>query len=77
MEKKLAIIAYWIGIACTVIAVIERGLAMIGVWGSPSVSRFIWQMQLSGKSFLDGAMLFFLMAVASSAALWVKTHKPD
>ena len=76
MEERLGKVAYWIGIICTVVAVVGRGLAMIGVWvvpvgGGPSPGR----VPLSYKSFLDGAVMFYVMAIASSAATWVKAHK--
>ncbi len=76
MEKDLGIVAYWLGIVCTVIALITRGLAMLGFWattlsGVTSSGRVV----LSYKSFLDAALLFFVMAIASAVAMWAKTQK--
>jgi len=76
MEKQLCSTAYWIGILCTIIAVITRALAMIGVWVAPVAGGgAVGRIPLSYKSFLDGAMLFFLMAIASSVTMWVKAQK--
>jgi hypothetical protein len=77
MEKHLCKVAYWIGIICTVLALLTRGLAMLGIWtatlagGAGSTGRI----PLSYRSFLDGAVLFFLMAIASSVALWAEAQK--
>jgi uncharacterized membrane protein YiaA len=32
MEEHLCKVAYWIGIICTVLALLTRGLAMLGIW---------------------------------------------
>jgi hypothetical protein len=72
MEKQLCTVAYWIGIISTVLALITRALAVVGVFvftGTPG------KVPISYRSFLDGAMLFFVMAIASSVAMWVKQQK--
>jgi hypothetical protein len=63
MEKQLAIVAYWIGILSTAIAVITRGLAIVGI--------FVWRTVVVGqgnpvsyRSFFEAASLFFVMASA-------------
>jgi hypothetical protein len=73
MEKQLFTIAYWIGIISTVLAVITRLLAVIGLFALPVATA--GKNPISYRSFLDGAMLFFVMAIASSVALWVKQQK--
>jgi uncharacterized membrane protein YiaA len=73
MEKQLYTVTYWIGVICTVLALITRALAMVGVWVLPVATS--GKIPLSYKSFLDGAMLFFVMAIASSVAIWVKAQK--
>ena len=77
MEKQLATAAYWIGVVSTVLALIARGLAAIGVWGVPLSGGGIHPgtTPLSYKSFLDGAMLFFVMAIASSVIAWAKAQR--
>jgi len=73
MEKLLCTAAYWIGVISTVLALITRGLTAIGVFVFPLTSP--GKIPLSYRSFLDGAMLFFVMAIASSVAMWVKAQK--
>jgi hypothetical protein len=46
---------------------------MIGVWVLPVATS--GKAPLSYKSFLDGAMLFFVMAIASSVGMWIKAQK--
>jgi hypothetical protein len=72
LEKQLCTAAYWIGIVSTVLALITRALAAIGVFVLPVTPG---KVPISYKSFLDGAMLFFVMAIASCVALWVKQQK--
>ena len=72
MEKQVTSAAYWIGILCTIIALITRLCAMAGVFVFPVVAGKI---PLSYRTFLDGAILFFMMAIASSVVTWVKTQR--
>jgi len=69
MEKQLCSAAYWIGIISSVLAVIGRGLAALGIFVSTAVPG---KTPISYRSFLDGAMLFFVMAIASSVTMWAK-----
>jgi hypothetical protein len=72
MEKQLSTITYWIGVLSTVVALITRLLAAIGVFVfTPTAGK----VPISYRSFLDGAILFFIMAIASSVAAWVKQQK--
>jgi len=64
MEKQLSTIGYWLGLMCTVLALIFRmftALKMIpplmGVPGGTAISYL---------SFFHGAVLFFLLGIASS-----------
>ena len=72
MEKQLSTIAYWIGVLSTVVALITRLLAAVGVFVFTSTPG---KVPISYRSFLDGAMLFFVMAIASSVAAWVKQQR--
>jgi hypothetical protein len=73
MEKQLGTVAYWIGVISTVVALVTRLLTAIGVFVFPLPTS--GKIPISYRSFLDGAILFFLMAIASSAAMWVKQQK--
>jgi hypothetical protein len=72
MEKQLATIAYWIAILSTIAAIILRGLALIGVF-SPAVVA--GRSPLGYRSFLDGAILFFVMAASSGVIALIKERK--
>jgi len=73
LDKQICKVSYWIGLLCTVIAIITRGLTMIGVMAGPLAGGGAFgRIPLSYKSFLDGAMLFFLMSIASAVGMWAK-----
>jgi flagellar biosynthesis protein FliR len=73
MEKQLCNAAYWIGLISSVLALITRGFAVLGIFVFPVTSS--GKIPLSYRSFLDGAMLFFVMAIASSVTMWAKAQK--
>ena len=73
LDKQICKVSYWLGLLCTVIAIITRGLTMIGVMAGPLAGGgVVGRIPLSYKSFLDGAMLFFLMSIASAVGMWAK-----
>jgi hypothetical protein len=69
MEKQLSLVGYWLGLICTVLALIFRmftALNMIPPFlGLPGGSA------ISHLSFFHGAALFFLLTIAS----WCRTAK--
>lgn len=68
--------AYWIGIISTLIAVMMRGLAVLGIFAFPYVTNPTGgKIPLSYRTFLEGAILFFSMALAGTAIAWVKGQK--
>ena len=73
MEKQISTVAYWIGVVSTILALITRLLAMIGIFVSNTAPS--GKIPISYRSFLDRAILFFMMAIAGSAAMWVKQQK--
>jgi hypothetical protein len=73
MEKKLSSVAYWIGIVCAAVALIARALALVGTRVFPALPP--GKVELSYRSFLEGAMLFFVMAIASAVVRWAKTQR--
>jgi uncharacterized membrane protein YkgB len=73
LDNQICKVSYWIGLLCTVVAIITRFLAMIGVMAGPLAGGgSVGKIPLSYKSFLDGAMLFFLMSIASAVGMWAK-----
>jgi hypothetical protein len=74
MEKQLTIAAYWVGIASTVVALITRALAMFGIVALAAASS-PGRSPISYRTFLEGAELFFLMAIAGSVLIWARSNK--
>jgi hypothetical protein len=69
MEKQLCAMGYWLGLLCTVLAVIFRfttamslHLPFLDLPGGTAISY---------TSFLHGGVLFFVLAIAS----WCRTAK--
>ncbi len=69
MEKQLSALGYWLGLICTVLALIFRIFTAVNMipphMGVPGGNA------LSYLSFFHGAALFFLLAIAS----WCRTPK--
>jgi hypothetical protein len=69
MEKQLSTIGYWLGLLSTVLALIFRITTALNIHvpalGSPGGNA------ISYTSFLHGAVLFFVLAIAS----WFRTSK--
>jgi|HubBroStandDraft_1064217.scaffolds.fasta_scaffold257401_2 hypothetical protein len=74
MERQLATTAYWLGIVSTVIALITRGLAMLGIFAVSTTFGGKGN-PITYRTFLEGAVLFFVMGIASSVAVWAKERK--
>lgn len=69
MEKQLSAIGYWLGVISTVLALIFRAFTAMNLipphMGAPGGNA------LSYLSFFHGAILFFLLTIAS----WCRTAK--
>lgn len=72
VEKQLAATAYWIGVLSTVVALIMRGLAVLGVFAFSSTAG---RNPISYRTFLEGAVLFFVMAIAGALIALAKEPK--
>jgi len=75
VEKQLSTAAYWIAVVSTVLALITRLLAAMGIFVFPQMPQTPGKIPISYRSFLDGAILFFIMAIASSVIAWAKAQK--
>ena len=64
MEKQLSIVGYWLGLICTVLALILRALGALHMY--PTAVAPAYEHAISYNSFLRGAVLFFLLSIASS-----------
>ena len=69
MEKRLSTIGYWLGLICTVLALIFRTFLVFGI-NPPSLGTASGY-AISSTSFFKGAVLFFLLTIAS----WCQTPK--
>jgi hypothetical protein len=73
MEKQLTIGAYWAGIASTVLALLTRALALFGLFTVKASEAMA--VPVTYRTFLEGAELFFLMAIAGSTLSWVRGNR--
>jgi hypothetical protein len=64
MEKQLSLVGYWLGLFCTVLALIFRMLTALNM--TPPFLGVPGGSAISYLSFLHGAELFFVLAIASS-----------
>ena len=69
MERQLSAVGYWLGLICTVLAVIFRMLTVFNV-ATPHMGVAEGN-GIGYLSFLHGAGLFFLLSIAS----WCRTAK--
>jgi len=69
MEKQLSVLGYWLGVICTILALIFRLCTAANIipphMGAPGGNA------ISYMSFLHGAGLFFLLSIAS----WCRSAK--
>jgi len=70
MEKQLSLIGYWLGLICTVLALIFRFLTVLNIKVPPFLGAPDGN-PISARSFLHGAVLFFLLTIAS----WCRTSR--
>jgi hypothetical protein len=72
VEKQIVTVTYWLGLLSSVIALALRALNIFGIL-APSVvqqGRTIWYL-----SFYKGALLFFLIAIATASYASVRGEK--
>jgi hypothetical protein len=67
MEKQLSVVGYWLGLICTVLALIFKGFNVLNI--IPPFMAASGRNAISHTSFLHGAVLFFLLAIASSCRI--------
>jgi len=69
MEKYISLVGYWLGLLSTALALIFRLLAAFDV--APPLIGLPSGNAIAYVSFLHGAVLFFLLAIAS----WCRTPR--
>ena len=72
MEKHIVTGSYWLGLICSLIAIGLRLLNMLGILTATVVQggKTLWYM-----SFYKGALLFFLIAIATASYASVHSEK--
>ena len=72
MGKQIGTVSYWLGLVSTLIALVLRGLNVFGVLVPTVVKQgqTIWYM-----SFYKGALLFFMIAIATASYTFVRSEK--
>jgi|HubBroStandDraft_1064217.scaffolds.fasta_scaffold64013_1 hypothetical protein len=73
MIKLLIRVSYWLGVACVVLAVLSKGLNALGIEFAQFTTR---GNEIGYRSFLLGAFLFFLMAIATASFDSFNKHNP-
>lgn len=68
MEKVIAKASYWLGVICVMLAFLARALNVLG----SDALHFMGKGNSVGyRSFLDGALLLFIITIATGAYSWV------
>ena len=72
MEKPIMAITYWLGLLCLLVAVVFRGLSILG-----TLSRSLGLVVSSAgyNSAYKGALLFLVAAIATAAYAEVRGRK--
>ena len=63
MEKQIVTWSYWLGMVCAVLAILAR---LFNAAGSNFLDFLTRGNPVGYRSFLDGAVLLFLIAIASA-----------
>ena len=72
MKKHIIRYSYWLGVLSVLLALLTRALNILGV----SVAQILTRGAPIGyRTFLDGAQLFFLIAIATTSYVWFKSQK--
>ena len=74
MEKHIVTWSYWLGLASTAIALVLRSLSVSGILTAVVVRQ---GQTLGYMSFYKGALLFFVIAIATASYTWVRGQKPQ
>jgi hypothetical protein len=73
MEKLLINVSYWLGVVCIALAMLSKALNALGV----NFLQFMTRGNDVGyHSFVLGAVLFFLMAIATASFDSFNKHNP-
>jgi hypothetical protein len=71
MKKHIIRYSYWLGVLSVLLALLTRGLNILGLSLAQIPTR---GNPIAYHTFLDGAQLFFLMAIATAGYVWFKSQ---
>ena len=72
MKKHIIRYSFWLGVLSVLLALLTRAPNILGVSLATVSTRGT---QISYRTFLDGAQLFFLTAIATASYVWFKAQK--
>ena len=72
MKKHIIRYSFWMGVLSVLLALLTRTLNILGVSLATISTRGT---QISYRTFLDGAQLFFLTAIATASYVWFKSQQ--
>jgi len=73
MEKHIITWSYWLGMVSVILAILGRGLDVLG----SNAFNFLTKGNSVGYwTFRDGAILFFLIAIATASYSWADSQGP-
>jgi hypothetical protein len=72
MKKHIIRYSFWLGVLSVLLALLMRALNMLGV---PLANITTRVNAIGYRTFLDGAQLFFLTAIATASYVWFKAQK--
>jgi hypothetical protein len=72
VEKQIVTVSYWLGLLSSLLALVLRALNIFGILSARVVQqgKTLWYM-----SFYKGALLFFLIAIATASYASVRGEK--
>jgi hypothetical protein len=72
MEKQVVTVSYWLGLLCSLIAF---GLRLLNTFGIMTPIAFKPGQTISYMSFFNGALMFFVIAIATASYASVRSGK--
>jgi hypothetical protein len=73
MEKHIIRYSYWLGVLSVLLALLMRVFNILGLWSLAVISTR--GASIGYRTFLNGAVLFFLTAIATASYVWFKSQK--
>jgi hypothetical protein len=72
MVKYIAVVSYWLGVVCSLVAVVAR---ICNAMGFAFLRIFTKGNPIDVRSFLDAGLLFLFVAIASANYEWMQSRQ--